>query len=286
MLNPSRPAPRFFRLTADGVVVNCYFDRPARPTAIVLPTGLRFQSLRVHAAELHLVVVPSDPRPPPRAGPDKPAPSAATKRSWSIEDSLLQLVPPARAASDSGASDADEAPDDDFASVHASRASKRFAGPSTTRTAGSDRSGAAPSPLPPLLPPLWSPSATGLSAGARTQLAAELHEILPHLRAIVAGTAVSWRRDAFFGTGRSRAQLRDQFGYAGIASDEGEALVELLMDWFVGDEPENMKSVALVTDVLVPEAIIRLLMTRRHVGYADAERLVAAAGFARPNVQS
>jgi len=106
-------------------------------------------------------------------------------------------------------------------------------------------------------------------------LTRHLEDMLPELRAIVTGEAPSWRRDAFFGSGRDRSRLRQQYGYAGIPNAESEALAQYLLDWFVGSQPSNVAaSVGLVMDVLVPEAILRLLMARRRISYEEAERVV------------
>ena len=226
---------------ADDVAVHCYVTPLTATHAVLLPPEAGagpYQPLRVHPAELHLVVAPQAAAAPGAAAAGRPAASAAAAvagtTSWAVEDAFVPVL------------DNDDGDGDAFAA----RADAR------TR-----------------------PAATRSSLPA--DLARHLADMLPELRAIVTGEAPSWRRDAYFGSGRDRARLRQQYGYAGVPRAESEALAKYLLDWFVGSQPSNVAaSVGLVMDVLVPEAILRLLMARRRISYEEAERVVAGAGAA------
>jgi hypothetical protein len=193
--------------------------------------------VRIHPAELHIVVAP-EPPPPPVPPLPRTALSQVVRPRWSVDDALVAL-------------DAETPPS------HPNGDENVFAPPRVARAGP-----AAPAAPPKLLVASTRPSE---SPPALADLAAELHTLLPLLRTIVSGETPSWRRDAFFhGHGRARTRLRDPSSLAGLSTAEAEAVLCLLLDWFVGEAgADRARTVALVTDVLVPEAIARLVATRQ-----------------------
>ena len=108
-----------------------------------------------------------------------------------------------------------------------------------------------------------------------TDIEQYLETLLPDLRRIYKGDVETWRLAEYKKGGKSREGLKRKIGMGGFTMTQSKAILERLVRIFCPENDQNrIKKLRLVTYVLHPEALTRIIMMRQKIDLEAAEKVL------------